>query len=172
MVLKRAIAPCKCVLRAIFRICYARFDRCVKQDRHLSSVRFSQSRGTKRRHGTWGRPDEEFMADFCLLARGGLSEDEHRLFRFHFLLGADWKICCVKLGMKRGDFFHAVYRVEAKLGRRFAEVLPHALFPIDEYYASQIGRLTGSNRESADFAPSAQGGKGGQAEARTVGAAV
>jgi hypothetical protein len=64
---------------------------------------------------TFGRKDEEYMADFCLVSRRNLSEMEHQLFRYHFLLGADWTLCTRKLGMNRGNFFHAVYRIEQKL---------------------------------------------------------
>ncbi|MEQ1949057.1 MAG: hypothetical protein ABL995_17835 [Bryobacteraceae bacterium] len=56
------------------------------------------------------------------------------MFRYHFLLGADWKLCTRRLGMDRGNFFHAVYRIEQKLGRAFRELEPYALFPLDEYY--------------------------------------
>jgi hypothetical protein len=86
------------------------------------------------RPGTWGRKDEEYIADFTLVARRTLTEEEHRLFRYHFLLGADWKLCSRKLGMDRGNFFHAVYRIEQKLGRVFRELEPYPLFPLDDYF--------------------------------------
>jgi hypothetical protein len=38
------------------------------------------------------------------------------------------------LKMDRGNCFHAVYRIEQKLGRAFRELEPYALFPLDEYY--------------------------------------
>lgn len=93
------------------------------------------------RPSTWGRKDEEYIADFTLIARRHLSEEEHRLFRYHFLLGADWKLCTRKLGMDRGNFFHAVYRIEQKLGRVFRELQPYPLFPLDDYFhgPSRIG---------------------------------
>lgn len=125
--------PCNCVLRAIFRICFDRFSRCVTQEKSLSRVSLEPHLG-RQRPSTWGRKDEEFIADFCLISRRTLDAEEQRLFRYHFLLGADWKLCTRKLGMDRGNFFHAVYRVEQKLGRAFREVEPYALFPIDEYY--------------------------------------
>ena len=87
-----------------------------------------------RRPMAFGRKDEEYMADFCLVSRRNLSEDEHRLFRYHFLLGADWTLCTRKLGMSRGNFFHAVYRIEQKLGRVFRELQPYPLFPLDDYF--------------------------------------
>jgi hypothetical protein len=83
---------------------------------------------------TWGRKDEEYIADFCLVSRRSLDESEYRLFRYHFLLGADWKLCCRRLGLERGNFFHAVYRIEQKLGRVFRELEPYSLFPLDEYF--------------------------------------
>ncbi len=83
---------------------------------------------------TWGRKDEEYMADFCLVSRRTLDEFEYRLFKFHFLLGADWRLCTRCLKIDRGNFFHAVYRIEQKLGRVFRELKPYGLFPLDEYF--------------------------------------
>jgi hypothetical protein len=108
-----ATHPCNCVLRAIFRAC---FDP------------------GKDRRGSWGRKDEEFAADFCLVSKRTLTEPENRIFKYHFLLGADWKLCCTRLGMDRGNFFHAVYRIEQKLGRVFRELEPYSLFPVDDYF--------------------------------------
>src|ERR1700689_1151698 len=125
--------PCNCVLRAMFRICYDRFRRCTEQERHVSRVSMEPAAGA-RRPMTFGRKDEEYMADFCLVSRRNLSEEEHLLFRYHFLLGADWTLCARKLGMSRGNFFHAVYRIEQKLGRVFRELQPYPLFPLDEYF--------------------------------------
>jgi len=123
------------VLRAIFRICHERFIVLATSERYHGRVTLEIHSGPDRR-GTWGRKEEEYMADFMTLARRTLTEDEHRLFRYRFLLGADWRLCSRKLGVDRGNFFHAVYRVEKKLGRVFAEVEPHALFPPSEYFHS------------------------------------
>lgn len=76
------------------------------------------------------------MADFCLVSRRTLNDYEYTIFKFHFLLGADWKLCCRKLNVDRGTFFHEVYRIQQKLGRVFRELEPHALFPLDEYFNS------------------------------------
>ena len=130
---KADVSPCNCVLRSIFRICYDRFVRCVQQERHLSKVSLEPDRG-RQRPGTWGRKDEEYIADFTLVARRTLDDAEHRLFRFHFILGADWKLCARWLGLDRGNFYHAVYRIEQKLGRVFRELEPYPLFPLDEYF--------------------------------------
>jgi hypothetical protein len=130
---KKGAAPCNCVLRAIFRICWDRFIRCVTQERHLSRVSLEPHAG-RSRPSTWGRKDEEYIADFCLVSRRELDDFEYKLFRYHFMLGADWKLCARKLNMDRGNFFHAVYRVEQRLGRVFRELEPYPLFPIDEYF--------------------------------------
>ena len=78
------------------------------------------------------------MADFCLVSRRLLDDFEYRIFRFHFLLGADWRLCCRQMGMDRGTFFHAVYDIEQKLGQAFAELEPYPLYPLDEYFGGVI----------------------------------
>jgi hypothetical protein len=82
--------------------------------------------------------DEEYMADFILVTRRSLDETEYRMFNYHYLLGADWKLCCRKLGMDRGDFFHEIYRIQRKLGRVYRELQPYALFPLDEYFGGSV----------------------------------
>jgi hypothetical protein len=84
----------------------------------------------------WSRKDEEYIADFTLVSKRTLTDAEYRLFKFHFLLGADWKLCCWKLKMDRGNFFHAVYRIQQKLGKVFRELQPYGLYPLDEYFGS------------------------------------
>ena len=126
--------PCNCVFRAIFRACHERFRYCVSKEKHVSRVSLETNPGNNKRKAVWGLKDEEFIADFCLVSRRTLSPREHRLFRYHYLLGADWKLCCGKLNMERGAFFHEIYRIEQKLGRVFRELEPHALFPVDEYF--------------------------------------
>jgi hypothetical protein len=78
------------------------------------------------------------MADFYLLAKRNLDEENFKIFKFHFLLGADWRLCCRRLNMDRGNFFHAVYRIQQQMGRVFRETKPFALFPLDEYFGGAI----------------------------------
>lgn len=92
----------------------------------------------KDRCRTYGRKTEEYMADFCLVSKRYLDEFEYKVFRFHFLLGADWKLCCRQMHIDRGTFFHAVYRIEQRLGRVFRELEPYSLFPLDEYFGGRI----------------------------------
>jgi len=125
--------PCECVFRSIFRICFERFRDCVTREKHLSRVSFELHSGPNRR-GTWGRKDEEYIADFTAIAKRVLDEVEYRIFRFHFLLGADWRLCTRQLKLDRGSFFHVVYRIENKMGRTLRELEPYSLFPVDEYF--------------------------------------
>lgn len=128
-----SLQPCKCVLRAIFRACYERFYECVIKEKYVSRVTLEAHPG-RESHMMWGRKDEEYLADFCLVGKRSLTELEYRIFRYHFLLGADWRLCCRKLNMDRGNFFHTVYRIEQKLGRIFRELAPYSLYPIEEYF--------------------------------------
>ncbi len=131
-------SPCNCVFRAIFRACYRKFRTLAQQEKHISRVRIEQVINGKEHRQTWGMKDEEYMADFLLVTRRNLDEAEYRLFSFHFLLGADWKLCCRRLKMERGDFFHEVYRIQRKLGRVYRELEPYALFPLDEYFGGSV----------------------------------
>ena len=125
--------PCNCVFRAIFRACYARFRQCASKEKYISRVSLEANPGRQRK-SVWGMKNEEYIADFCLISRRTLSEYEYRLFKFHYLLGADWKLCSRKMNLDRGTFFHEAYRIEQKLGRTFRELQPYGLFPLDEYF--------------------------------------
>ncbi len=125
--------PCNCVFRAIFRACYGRFRQCASKEKYISRVSLEANPGRQRK-SVWGMKNEEYIADFCLISRRTLSEYEYTLFKFHYLLGADWKLCSRKMNLDRGTFFHEAYRIEQKLGRVFRELQPYALFPLDEYF--------------------------------------
>lgn len=134
---KGRMNPCNCVLRAIFRACFSRFRHCATKEKYMSRISLEFIPG-RERNFSWGRKDEEYMADFILLGRRTLSEFDYKIFRFHFLLGADWKLCCRRMGIDRGTFFHAVYRVQQELGRVYREVEPYSLFPLDEYFYGSV----------------------------------
>jgi hypothetical protein len=131
--------PCNCVLRAIFRACYNRFRTSAQTAEHIGSVGLEFSPGKEGRR-TYGRRYEEFSADFCLVSKRHLEPFEYQIFKYHFLYGADWKLCTRQLKIERGRFFHYVYRIEEKLGRVFAALQPYALYPVNEYFAGTIRR--------------------------------
>lgn len=125
--------PCKCVLRSIFRLCYNRFRQLAQKEKRFTRASLELSpRGGRRI--TWGRKDEEYVADFLLVTRRTLTEAEYQLFSWHFLLGADWKLCTRRLNVDRGDFFHAVYRIQQRLGRTFRDLQPYPLYPLEDYF--------------------------------------
>jgi hypothetical protein len=134
--------PCECVLRRIFRVCFARFERLAGGDNlYIARLDVEHNRGARGR-ARYSRPNSEFLADFVLSAQRTLGAGtlSHEVFRLHYLQGADWKVCCARLGLSRGNFFHECYRIEARLGRAFREIEPYALFPLDEYFGGTIRR--------------------------------
>ncbi len=132
------IVPCGCSLRNIFRACYERFRHCAARRERISHVHYERAPGGKSHRGTWSRKEEEYVADFELVARRTLDQVHYRIFRYHFLLRADWRLCARKLGVSRGNFFHAVYRIEQWLGQAFFEVKPYALYPPRDYFALRL----------------------------------
>jgi hypothetical protein len=136
--LRKVVTPCHCVFRAIFRACFNRFRECTIAS-PSGSVSLEFGHGPDGRM-TFSRKREEFMADFCLISQRTLDEYEHRVFRYHFLLGAEWRMCARRLNLDRGNYFHVLYRVEAKLGRAFAEVEPYPIYPVSDYFGGPGGK--------------------------------
>jgi hypothetical protein len=131
-------SPCGCVFRSVFRVCLRRFRECAIAEKFASTVTWDYYAAGG--HRVISRKKEEFKADFCLIAHRTLSELEDRVFRYYFLLGADWKLCVRQLKIDRGTFFHMVYRIEERLGRAFAETEPYALYPLDDYFGVPVRR--------------------------------
>lgn len=134
--------PCGCALRGVFRACHARFRECAERGKFRSRVWFEHNPTGRSSRGMWSRKEEEYLADFELVSRRHLDPMHYQIFRCHFLLGADWKLCCQKLRMNRGNFYHAVYRIEERLGQVFYELEPYPLYPPRHYFAVyQTGEL-------------------------------
>ena len=130
-------SPCNCVFRSIFRACYGRFREYATVGAQTGSVSVELTHGPMG-YRFFSRKREEFIADFCLTAQRELNEEEYKIFRYFFVLRADWKLCSRFTGLDRGNCFHAIYRVEEKLGRAFANLKPYQLYPIDEYMAGSV----------------------------------
>jgi hypothetical protein len=144
-------APCNCVFRAVFRACFNRFRECVASGSHTSTVSLefcSAGSGSRR---VYSRKREEYVADFCLISRRELDDCDHRIFRYYFLLGADWRLCCRQLQLDRGDFFHSVYRIQQRLGRAFAEIEPYPLYPVNEYFGGMVRKEPGVSLQPTPF---------------------
>jgi hypothetical protein len=137
LIYKNTYTPCGCVFRAIFRACLNRFRECAASDGRSGTVSWEFCGGPSGRRA-YSRKREEFMADFCLISRRVLDDVEYRLFRYYFLLGANWRLCSRQLKLDRGVLFHSIYRIEKKLGRAFAETEPFPIYPLDEYFGGVI----------------------------------
>ena len=142
---------CNCAYRAAFRACLNRFRECNAHGAHASTVSLELCQGPKGRC-TYSRKSEEYMADFCLVSRRVLDEFAYKVFRYHYLLGADWKLCCRQFGIDRGTFFHTIYKIEQQLGRTFAELKPYPLYPLDEYFGG-AGHTSEGQFEDLDLFP-------------------
>ncbi|MBM3744183.1 MAG: hypothetical protein FJW34_00125 [Acidobacteria bacterium] len=138
---------CRCVLRRVFRSVWNRYE-------YARDIGFWNGRLTieliKRGGMVAGHKDAEFAADVVLIARRELDDFHFQVFKAHFLDRLEWRDSVRVLArfvhiarmagshdlpaIDRGNFFHAVYRLEAKLGRAFLTTAPYALFPTREYY--------------------------------------
>jgi hypothetical protein len=112
----------------------------VEQDKSTTCVQLERIGGGGRSRGVcFGRKTEEYIADFYLMAQRTLDPGaEWSIFRYHYLLGADWSLCARRLNMTRGNIFHAFYRIEEKLGRVFRETEPYSLYPLESYFGATI----------------------------------
>ncbi len=141
--LRSAEGVCLCVERSVFRIVMQRYRDITEGEEFIAPLSLENAGTGPKGLVRVGRPHEEFLADVCLIAKRALDPLEHSVFRFHFLLGADWKLCFKRLKIYRGTCFHAFYRVEAKLGRAFRTTQPYPLYPLAGYFYGVVrGRKT------------------------------
>lgn len=136
-----SLVPCNCVLRAVFRACLERYQRTSSKEKYMSKTSLGwSSAGGKDRGLRWERMDEDYLADFWLMAKRTLDREHWEIFRLHYVGGADWRACCRALKIDRGNFFHCCYRIEQQMGRVFRETEPYSLFPLDEYFSPVVRR--------------------------------
>ena len=139
--------PCNCVLREIFRACLSKYRYIQLHQGQPAGVTMSRLPNGRDAKISYGRRNEEYCADFCVVAKRTLAPLDRHVFDLHFLRGFDWHYCTEALGLDRGNFFHAVYCIESMLGRAFTELLPYALYPVDEYFSTnaRFGRAARSS---------------------------
>jgi hypothetical protein len=113
----------------------------VEKDKQIPQIQLERGPGGGGRKYFWSRKEEEYIADFCLVSKRSLTGEEYQVFKYHFLMGGDWRLCCRRLKIDKGNFFHLIYRIEQRLGRVYRELEPYALFPLDEYF-SPMGKLS------------------------------
>ena len=122
--------PCNCVLREAFRRCLSRYKRATEAE-YGKYTRYNLIRSGEldRCFFNWGYKELEYCADFLnLVRRAGLFEKA--MVKMYHLDGSDWRACCIKFRMDKGQFFHSVYRVEQKIGRLAAELRPYPLIDL------------------------------------------
>lgn len=129
--------PCPCVCRAIFRACRKKFEDVLAYASFRSGgVKMcAVDSGVGKPGRVYGRRNEEFSADFVLIARRTLTPQDYLLFRLHVLAGLGATQAFAQMKVDRAHGFHTLYRIEALLGRAFRECRPYALFPIEEYFS-------------------------------------
>jgi hypothetical protein len=142
---RRRPGICACVYRRVFRACSGKYWELRQHDgdfaRRVTLERTSYQKG-QRRGLSAGFKAAEYLADFELVARKTLRDMplEYAVFRYHCLHRLPWPACFPwisrNLGqpVSRGNFFHAVYRMEETLGRAFLELRPYSLVP-REYFS-------------------------------------
>ena len=83
----------------------------------------------------YGYKNIEFGVDMDLIAKRALTPMQYFIFTRYHTWGLVWSSVCYKVGMNRGNFFHEVYAIEARLGQALMET---NLFPPQKYFARQL----------------------------------
>lgn len=126
---------CACVDRAVFRAvlgAYNFYGSDIGQSVKSVMTRFD-GQGPRNRQ-VRGPEKTEYVASVHLVARRNLSPNEWLIWTRHYINGENW----ARFKMDRGNFFHACYRIEQKLGKLFRELTPYALYPIADYFARTL----------------------------------
>lgn len=129
----KANQRCTCVLRRIFAACHRQWRYLTRRSgAHPTRVTLGKTGGPINRVRMF---ENHFAVDFEIIARRTLSQADYQLFRWVYLLGADWKLLrrTLKTGMTESEFRHHCAWVEETLAHAFCETRPYALWPMDEY---------------------------------------
>lgn len=131
---------CHCVWRHVFRICFNRFRRLYFEQGGPKTPAYDPREGHAQNKPNKRASAEEYLADFVIVARNALRDRtfSQKVFKYHFLYGADWRLCARKLKIDRGTIFHEIYRVEQSIGQALYETRPFALYPLDEYFGGTV----------------------------------
>ena len=145
----RAGAPCE----VSFAFVTARFRDCVARGKCRTQVSSIATRAAARRAAPGAARKKSTWPISSWSAGAASTRSTTRSFGIYFLLGADWQLCCKRLGIDRGIFFHAVYRIEERLGKAFYETEPYALYPPNDYFVARRLDPGGRNRALAAQTP-------------------
>src|SRR5215469_16540888 len=118
---------CRCVRRGIFRAVLSYVNYLTAYPRLVHPMRLDGVSKRVYRPAVIGL-DQDYLADFYLLAKRTLDPLKFAIFRYYHLFGASQKLCCDRLGMDRGTFYNAVYSIEEAIGRAMVTLQP-PLYP-------------------------------------------
>ncbi|MCC7235585.1 MAG: hypothetical protein IT163_09800 [Bryobacterales bacterium] len=138
---------CRCVYRKVFDLVMTQVHNRTGYAHDFKKQTFKQS---------------EWLADVQLLAMRAL--DGHELSKTIYRLGCvedrDYKVVSAKVGLSRGNYFHAVYRMKEVVGRAWLETKPHAVYPTDQYFSLELPdaqhKRTKHRRIDSPFVPTQQ----------------
>lgn len=99
----QAQALCYCVYRRIFRAVLHKVREIATGAHLLPQISLRETSRPTGRTNT-GHMRENYSADVFLAAKRALNPSDWRIFRYHYLLGADAGLCARKLGMDRNTF--------------------------------------------------------------------
>jgi len=154
---KGETSPCKCVLRKIFSACYSRFRYCTQLSPHLRITKLERLPGALNSSAMYGRPNEEYVADFCLLGKRALANRpvELQIFTFCFLLGVERTLCARRLKIPMGLFNSTYYRTQELVGLSFRGDTEPGIFPIDSYFGGSVStaRAKANVGQTSAFTP-------------------
>ena len=130
---------CQCVLRQAFRRCLHKYLECdILRPRLKVHVVFDVV--------SCSFPSVEYRGDFWNVChKACMSVEQRILLREHLLNHSPYTDVIPLIGkaigdpdFSRGEFFHAVYKTEARMGRA---MLDAGLYPFQNYFATKTGNL-------------------------------
>jgi hypothetical protein len=143
---------CNCVLRKIARCVLYRVD---ELEAGIGSLQAPTLDGSSVQEGyrVPGHRAVEYIADVDLTARRVLAPKDLAIFNYHLRAGHDWRWCCARVGLDRGNFYHRVYAILAVLGRTWLTLTPYPLFPVKAYWQTRLQNVQAFPARDAAPAP-------------------
>jgi hypothetical protein len=140
---------CHCVYRRVFGVCWARYREIAATGGGAARMEIGASGYVASLVGA------EYLADCLLVARRTLSPYplERAVFETHIVGGLAWAQSVVRLArmgllLSRGNFFHAVYRAQQRVGQAYLEerLMPREYFmfrPVQFQGSQWMGGMPG-----------------------------
>lgn len=119
------LTVCDCALKAVF-------DTCLDTYEHIQPY----SSGVARKGSHLSRPNEEFRADFELLAKRALKSQPVLLetFLLYHVACVETLQCCAELGVNQGTLYQRICRIKVECGRAFIGGGEDGIYPVCNYF--------------------------------------